>query len=153
MAPFRYCRKPIFLGVRSRCRRCHTNCSTTTMEAFAALGRTKLRAELKMRGLSPSGLKGELMARLSEHLATPEGAQFGLTPLVDRAGGGRYVLIPSRRGHRTRLFIRSCSSGRSNGYFIHPVKALLSWSEPINTYCVRGLITPNLSPGRYNTYL
>lgn len=38
------------------------------LSSFAQLGRTRLRIELKKRGLSPSGLKNELLARLQEHL-------------------------------------------------------------------------------------
>lgn len=54
------------------------------MEEFEALGRTKLRVELKLRGLSPSGLKEELMHRLAQHLASPAAAAYGLTPLVNK---------------------------------------------------------------------
>lgn len=56
------------------------------MAEFEALGRTKLRVELKLRGLSPSGLKDELMSRLMQHLASPAALEFGLTPLVTKLG-------------------------------------------------------------------
>jgi len=53
---------------------------------FESLGRTKLRVELKLRGLSPSGLKEELMQRLAQHLSSPAAANYGFTPLVNKLG-------------------------------------------------------------------
>jgi hypothetical protein len=60
-------------------------------ESFAHLGRTRLRIELKKRGLSPSGLKNELLARLEEHIRKQKEKGLpdpGISPLSNFSKGG-----------------------------------------------------------------
>jgi len=80
-------------------------------------GRTRLRVELKKRGLSPSGLKTELLARLEEyfkrqksnHAGSTQGGRSALTTsvhTVSAAGSyGRQTqqLLPRQQHHSKKL--------------------------------------------------